>query len=194
MPFAVRCAASLLPPRNGCPERALELCPSRLFGRPQRRAAALERPLAHRGQPAASLPCLVPQAMFKAWEKKMRKAVLARKLPSDWLPQLHPQTGEAFYFNLATGESRREHPSVRQADLIAARERRSGHEQMDARFALIGEYKHGVVEAAEAVRAGCAARVVAMCAQHAEEWLRTRKGATEDSDLAGAAVSRSPAT
>lgn len=101
----------------------------------------------------------------------MRKALLSRKLSSEWLPQLHPQTGEAYYFNMATGESRRQHPNMRLADLAVARERKSGEAQMEARFAMISEYKEGVVASAAAVREGCAGRIVALREEHARDWL-----------------------
>jgi len=88
----------------------------------------------------------------------MRKSLLSRKPSQDWVPQLHPTTGEAYFFNLATGEVRREHPHTRQADAVAERQRRLAHAQMDERFARIAEYKRGVEASAQGVREDCARR------------------------------------
>jgi hypothetical protein len=97
--------------------------------------------------------------------------MLSRRLPSDWLPQLHPQSGEPFYFNISTGEARRNHPNLKQAEALAARERARARAQMDRRFTLIADYKRGVVESAERVVAGCDARLSQLRAEHVDRWL-----------------------
>lgn len=103
----------------------------------------------------------------------MRKTLLAKKLPADWLPQIHPATGEAYYFNIATGEARKDHPAQRQANLAAERGREAGRAQMAARFETIAKYKEGVGEAAQGVRAACAQRIAQLRAEHVDAWLKS---------------------
>lgn len=123
----------------------------------QHRFRVCTPPPCHRPRAAGGSPrvATVPQAAFRKWEARMRKVLLQRGLSAEWVPQLSPVDGSAFYFNMATGEARAEHPALSQASAIANRQAALAEKAFKRRLARVVDYRDGVAEAGAAAVQGC---------------------------------------
>lgn len=84
------------------------------------------------------------EAAFAKWVKGMRKQTLARKLHSDWIPQMEPSTGGTYYFNLKTAETTTEHPNMRVARATEKREFAKGEAKLAQRLNRLRLYESGL--------------------------------------------------
>ena len=83
---------------------------------------------------------------FRKWAAKMTKTMLARKLPSDWIPQMNTLTGASYFFNLKTGEAAEEHPNLKAAKKTERTQRKLAEEQLSERLATLREYEERLAD------------------------------------------------
>ena len=83
---------------------------------------------------------------FRKWAAKMTKTMLARKLPSDWIPQMNTLTGASYFFNLKTGEAAEEHPNLKAAKKTERTQRKLAEEQLSERLATLCEYEERLAD------------------------------------------------
>ena len=98
---------------------------------------------------------------FRKWAAKMTKTMLARKLPSDWIPQMNTLTGASYFFNLKTGEAAEEHPNLKAAKKTERTQRKLAEEQLTERLATLREYEERLADGRAAVLERYAAEATA---------------------------------
>jgi len=88
------------------------------------------------------------EASFAKFARAMRKATLAKKLHSDWIPQMDPATGGTYYFNLKTAETTQESPNLRVVRATEKKERGRAEARLRDRLAKLQGYVEAVEERA----------------------------------------------
>ena len=76
----------------------------------------------------------------------MESKTLAKKLHSDWIPQMNVEEGKSYFFNVRTGESSEEHPNMRQVRATERKQRQLAEEQMAERLERLKAYEEQLAD------------------------------------------------
>lgn len=82
---------------------------------------------------------------WATYEKRITKALLAKKLSPDWVPQLEDITGTTYYLNLRTGKSQGEHPNMKFVRAQKKKQRVRADAQLADRMRIMLDYRDRIV-------------------------------------------------
>lgn len=78
---------------------------------------------------------------WRKYEAKLQKEVRKSKLPAEWIPQMNPLSGEAYFLNTKTVKSVKEHPHKSLFNQLAAKQRTRAEKLYTGQVTRLEEYQ-----------------------------------------------------